>query len=124
MDNNIRGLINEYDSFYDDVMEEMYKNMPKSVQQFMKQHDDIMLFLALRDIFYLLDLIELGDREQLEFRKLTKTGQIQIAAAEKTYGRIRQYLFDQMKKLADEITEIGNSKIDFSDISKKGDIKK
>ena len=118
MDKDIRGLI--YDSCYDDAiekMEEMYEAMPESLQQFMKQHDDIMLFLALRDVFHLLDLMELGDREKLEFRKLTKTGEIQIEAAEKTYGRIRHYLLDQMKKLADEVTEIGD--IDFSDISRR-----
>ena len=99
---DIRGLI--YDSCYDDAMEKMYEAMPESIQQFMKQHDDIMLFLALRDVFHLLDLMELGDREKLEFHKLTKTGQIQIEAAEKTYGRIRQHLLYQMKKLADEVT--------------------
>ena len=118
MDNNIRGLI--YDSSYNDAiekMEEMYEAMPESLQQFMKQHDDIMLFLALRDVFHLLDLIELSDREKLEFRKLTKTGEIQIEAAEKTYARIRQHLLGQMKKLADEVTEIGD--IDFSDISRR-----
>ena len=117
---NIRGLI--YDSCYDDAiekMEEIYEAMPESIQLFMKQHDDYMLFLALRDVFHLLDLMELGDREKLEFHKLTKTGEIQIEAAEKTYGRIRRYLLDQMKKLADEAAEIGN--IDFSDISRRDD---
>jgi len=116
---DIRGLI--YDSCYDDAiekMEEIYGTMPESLQHFMKQHDDIMLFLALRDVFHLLDLMELSDREKLEFNKLTKTGQIQIDAAEKTYGRIRQHLLNKMKDLADEATEIGN--IDFSDISRKG----
>lgn len=120
MDKDIRGLI--YDSCYDDAiekMDEMYKEMPESLQQFMKQHDDIMLFLALRDVFHLLDLMELSDREKLEFRKLTKTGEIQIEAAEKTYSRIRHYLLDHMKKLADEVTEIGN--IDFGDILRRDD---
>lgn len=123
MDKDIRGLI--YDSCYDDAiekMEEMYGEMPESMQQFMKQHDDIMLFLALRDVFHLLDLIELGDREKLEFRKLTKTGEIQIEAAEKTYKRIRHYLLDKMKRLADEVTEIGDidfSNTNFTDISRR-----
>lgn len=123
MDKDIRGLI--YDSCYDDAietMEKMYEKMPESLQQFMKQHDDIMLFLALRDVFHLLDLMELGDREKLEFRKLTKTGEIQIEAAEKTYKRIRHYLLDQMKKLADEVTEIGDidfSNTNFTDISRR-----
>lgn len=116
---DIRGLI--YDSCYDDAiekMDKMYEAMPESLQQFMKQHDDIMMFLAFRDVFHLLDLMELGDREKLEFLKPTKTGQIQIEAAEKTYERIRSHLLDQMKELADEVTEIGN--IDFGDI-RKGD---
>lgn len=123
MDKDIRGLI--YDSCYDDAiekMEEMYEVMPESLQQFMKQHDDIMLFLALRDVFHLLDLMELDDREKLEFRKLTKTGEIQIEAAEKTYKRIRHYLLDQMKRLADEVTEIGDidfSNTNFTDISRR-----
>lgn len=120
MDKDIRELI--YDSCYDNAiekMEEIYGTMPESLQHFMKQHDDIMLFLALRDVFHLLDLMELSDREKLEFRKLTKTGEIQIDAAEKTYKRIRHYLLDQMKKLADEVTEIGD--IDFSDISRRDD---
>lgn len=117
---NIRGLI--YDSCYDDAIEnmgKMYEKMPESIQQLMKQHDDILYFLALREVFHLLDLMELSDREKLEFRKLTKTGEIQIEAAEKTYSRIRRYLLDQMKKLADEAAEIGN--IDFGDISRRDD---
>lgn len=119
----LRGLI--YDSCYDDAIEkmkEMYGEMPESLQQFMKQHDDILYFLALREVFCLLDLMELGDREKLEFHKLTKTGEIQIEAAEKTYARIRHYLLGQMKKLADEVTEIGDidfSNTNFTDISRR-----
>lgn len=119
---DIRSMI--YDSCYDDAMEnmdKMYEKMPESIQQLMKQHDDILYFLALREVFHLIDLMELSDREKLEFRKLTKTGEIQIEAAEKTYNRIRRYLLDQMKKLADEAAEIGN--IDFSDISRGGNKK-
>ncbi len=122
---NIRGLI--YDSNYDDAienMDKMYEKMPESIQRLMKQHDDILYFLALREVFHLLDLMELGDREKLEFHKLTKTGEIQIEAAEKTYGRIRRYLLDQMKKLADEAAEIGNidfSNTNFTDISRRDD---
>lgn len=119
---NVRGLI--YDSSYDDAidkMDKMYEAMPESLQQFMKQHDDIMLFFALRDVFHLLDLMELSDREKLEFRKPTKTGQIQIEAAEKTYERIRNHLLDKMKKLADEVTEMGNVDISNYSLIKKGD---
>jgi HPt (histidine-containing phosphotransfer) domain-containing protein len=73
-------------------MEEIYGTMPESLQHFMKQHDDIMLFLALRDVFHLLDLMELSDREKLEFRKLTKTGEIQIEEGLRYCGTEEEYM--------------------------------
>lgn len=102
MDKGINSII--YDNCFDDAInaiEEMYDKSPE-----LKQHGDIMMFLTLRDVYHLLDLMELSDREKLEFRKTTKTGQIQIEAAEKTYDRIRLHLLDKMKRLADEVSDI------------------
>ena len=102
VDKSINSII--YDSCFDDainMIEEMYEKSPE-----LKQHGDIMMFLTLRDVYHLLDLMELSDREKLEFSKTTKTGQIQIEAAEKTYDRIRLHLLDKMKNLADEVGDI------------------
>lgn len=104
---DIRSMI--YDSCYDeaiDMIDKAYENLPEHVQKAMKQHDNLLYFLALREVFHLIDLMELGDREKLEFRTLTNKGQIQIEAAEKTYNRIQLHLLDQMKKLASEITDV------------------
>lgn len=100
--------IDIYDSRYDDMVEflyDFYDQVPENLKPKMRRHDNVLLFIALRDVFHLLDLMELNDRRNLEFRSLTPKGEIQIEAAEKTMGRIRRQLLHQMHALEEEIDD-------------------
>lgn len=100
--------IDIYDTRYDEMVEflyDFYDQVPENLKPEMRRRDNMLLFIALRDVFHLLDLMELDDRRKLEFRKLTDVGEIQIAAAEKTMGRIRRQLLYQMHALEEEIDD-------------------
>ena len=100
--------IDIYDTKYDEMvgfLYDFYDQVPENLKPEMRRRDNMLLFIALRDVFHLLDLMELDDRRKLEFHSLTPKGEIQIEAAEKTMGRIRRQLLYQMHALEEEIDD-------------------
>lgn len=95
-----------YRSEFDEVIDsinDIYDSVDEETRHTIMQHDAIIEFLALRDVMHLLDLIELGDREKLEFRKLTKKGEIEIEASANTMNRIRKHIVGQMARIGMDI---------------------
>lgn len=80
----------------------------------MKQHDDIMMVLSIREVLHLLDLMQLKTGMDLEFRKPTAKGKIQLEAQDGTINKIRKSLLDAIVPVIDEIEEIGH--IDFTNV--------
>lgn len=100
-----------------DQLNESLSRAPESFQRFIKQHDDFIQFLTLRDVWHLIDMMELSNRQDLEFLQLTEKGKIQIEAHEKVYNCLRDSIMKEMKKLQADMEEIGH--IDFDDIIKE-----
>lgn len=101
----------EIEETYDTLNKSLSK-APESFQKFIKQHDDYIQYLTLRDVWHLIDMMELSNRQDLEFVRLTEKGKIQIEAHERVYSCLRESIIKEMKRLQTDMEEIGYIKFD------------